>query len=120
MKIIITESQYNMLSNSIRRRLTPNDFKYFDSNLAYHIDNTNWFADFNEFSYEVIIDLVNEFVFVRKNDELPVPYDDLDIPNNIPPEVTKVFDLYFEIIPFLEKKYKNRLYQAWKAKGRFR
>jgi hypothetical protein len=121
MKIIITESQYEMLSNSLRRRLTPNDFKYFDTNLVYHIDDSTWIPNFNEFSYEVISGLLIEFVYAKKHNELPVPVDvGFDMSNNIPPEVTKVFDLYFEIIPFLEKKYKNRLYQAWKVKGRSR
>ena len=121
MKIIITESQYNILSNSLKRRLTSDDFKYFDTNLVYHIDDIRWVPDFNKFSYDVISDLVNEFVFAEKYDELPVPVDvGFDIPNHIPPEVTKVFDLYFEIIPFLEKRYKNILYQAWKVKGRSR
>jgi len=121
MKIIITESQYNILSNSLKRRLTSDDFKYFDTNLVYHIDDIRWVPDFNKFSYDVISDLVNEFVFANKYDELPEApaHVDLDV-FSTSPEITKVFDLYFEIIPFLEKRYKNRLYQAWKVKGRSR
>jgi hypothetical protein len=121
MKIIITENQYNILSNSLKRRLTPDDFKYFDKELVYHIDDMRWVPDFNKFSYEGISNLVNEFVLAKKYDELPAvpPGVDFDV-FSTSPEITKVFDLYFEIIPFLEKRYKNRLYQAWKVKGRSR
>jgi len=121
MKIIITESQYNVLSNSLKRRLTSDDFKYFDKELVYHIDDIRWVPDFNKFSYAVISGLVNEFVLAKKYDELPAvpPGVELDM-FGMTPEITKVFDLYFEIIPFLEKRYKNILYQAWKVKGRSR
>ena len=121
MKIIITESQYNILSNSLKRRLTPDDFEYFNRELVYHIDDTRWVPNFNEFSYDVISSLVNEFVLGKKYDELPAPPQGVDLEVfGMSPGVTKVFDLYFDIIPFLEKKYKNRLYQAWKVKGRSR
>ncbi len=121
MKIIITESQYNTLSNFIKRRITSDDFEYFDRELVYHIDDASWVPNFNKFSYDVISNLVNEFVFDKKHDELPEAPPDVDLAVfGMSPEVTKVFDLYFDIIPFLEKKYKNRLHQAWKVKGRSR
>jgi hypothetical protein len=120
MKIIITESQYEMLSNSLKRRLIPGDFRYFDKELVYHIDDRRWEPNFNQFSNKVISSLVNEFIFAKKHNELPAPADiDLDV-FGMSPEISKVFDIYFEVVPFLEKKYKNRLYQAWKIKGRSR
>jgi hypothetical protein len=107
-----------MLSNSLKRRLAPDDFKYFDTNLVYHIDDSTWIPNFNEFSYDVISGLVHEFIVDKKYDELP-EYDDtlgFDADN----ETNKIFEMYSDLIPFLEKKYKNRLYQAWKVKGRSR
>ena len=120
MKIIITESQYNILSNSLKRRLTPDDFKYFDTNLVYHIDDSTWIPNFNEFSYDVIGTLVSDFITETRGDEIGADFNpdygatyDVNSFNN-------VFEMYSDLIPVLEKKYKNRLYQAWKVKGRSR
>jgi len=120
MKIIITESQYEMLSNSLRRRLTPDDFKYFDTNLVYHIDDSTWIPNFNQFSYEVISTLVNEFITETRGDEIDVNFipDFGELYND--ESFNNVFEMYSDLIPVLEKKYKNRLYQAWKVKGRSR
>ena len=118
MKIIITESQYNVLSNSLKRRLTSDDFKYFDTNLVYHIEDRRWEPNFNQFSYEVISGLVHEFIVDKKYDELP-EYDDT-LGFDADSETNKIFEMYSDLMPFLEKKYKNRLYQAWKVKGRSR
>jgi hypothetical protein len=121
MKIIITESQYNILSNFIKRRLTMEDLEWLDKDLVYHIDDISWVPDFNKFSYDVISSLLNEFVLSRKYYELPEVPPDIDLTVfSMSPEFIKVFDLYLDLIPFLEKKYKNRLYQAWKVKGRSR
>jgi hypothetical protein len=124
MKIIITESQYEMLfkelPTSLKRRLTPDDFKYFDTNLVYHIDDSTWIPNFNEFSYDVIGTLVSDFITETRGDEIGADFNpdygatyDVNSFNN-------VFEMYSDLIPVLEKKYKNRLYQAWKVKGRSR
>jgi hypothetical protein len=120
MKIIITESQYNILSNSLKRRLTPDDFKYFDTNLVYHIYDSPWRPNFNQFSYDVISSFINDFIVEMKGDEVGADFNpdygatyDVDSFNN-------VSNMYSDLIPFLEKKYKNRLHQAWKVKGRSR
>ena len=66
MKIIITESQYDMLfkelPSSLKRRLTSDDFEYFDDKISKHIYNSPWGPEFDEFSYDVIAQLMHEFV----------------------------------------------------------
>jgi hypothetical protein len=109
-----------MLSTSLKRRLTPDDFKYFDTNLVYHIEDRRWEPNFNKFSYDVISTLVSDFITETRGDEVGADFNpdygamyDVDSFNN-------VFETYSDLIPFLEKKYKNRLYQSWKVKGRSR
>ena len=120
MKIIITENQYEMLSNSLRRRLTLDDFEYITNEMPYYIDSIRWTPNFNEFSYNVISELIHEFVYDRKGDEVEIE----DHPHygmmHDEDSLNSVFEIYLGLIPFLEKKYKNRLYQAWKVKGRSR
>lgn len=124
MKIIITESQYEMLfkelPNSLKRRLTLDVFEYFDTNLVYHIEDSRWIPNFNQFSYDVISTLVSDFITETRGDEIDANFspDFGELYNQ--ESFSNVFEMYSDLIPFLEKKYKNRLYQAWKVKGRSR
>ena len=104
MKIIITESQYEMLSNSLRRRITPDDFKYFDSNLVYHIDDSTWIPNFNEFSYEVISSLLIEFVYAKKHNANYLLYKYLELKGD---QKNNFFKKIEKFKPNLIKKYKN-------------
>lgn len=124
MKIIITESQYDMLfkelPSSLKRRLTPDDFEYFDRELVYHIDDSPWRPDFDEFSYDVIAQLMHEFVVDRKDNEIETDNDpEYGVIYNDESR-DKVFEMYWELIPFLEKHYKDMIYARWKVKGRSR
>jgi len=114
MKIIITESQYEMLSNSLRRRLTPNDFKYFDNNLNKHIhDKLLFSSDFDQFSYNVISQVMHEFVLDRKDDEIETeedPHYGLVYNDD---SLDEVFERYWQLIPFFEEYYKDKLSTAW-------
>ena len=118
MKIIITESQYEMLfknlPSSIKRRLTPDDFKYFDNNLNKNIhDKLLFTSDFDQFSYNVISQVMHEFVLDRKDDEIEteenpeygVVYNDESL--------DEVFERYWKLIPFFEEYYKDKLSMAW-------
>jgi hypothetical protein len=118
MKIIITESQYEMLfkelPSSIKRRLTPDDFKYFDNNLNKNIhDKLLFTSDFDQFSYNVISQVMHEFVLDMKDDEIEteenpeygVIYND--------DSLDKVFKMYWKLIPFFEEYYKDKLSMAW-------
>jgi hypothetical protein len=118
MKIIITESQYEMLfkelPSSIKRRLTPDDFKYFDNNLNKNIhDKLLFTSDFDQFSYNVISQVMHEFVLDMKDDEIEteenpeygVVYNDESL--------DEVFERYWKLIPFFEEYYKDKLSMAW-------
>jgi len=120
MKIIITEAQYSMLSNSIRRRFTPDDFEFINNEIPYIINTTRWTPDFNDFSRNVMQDLMHEFVLGRKGDEVEIE-DNPDYGSMYDEDsLSSVFEMYLELVPFLKEEYKDSLYQAWKVKGRSR
>ena len=124
MKIIITESQYDMLfkelPSSLKRRLTSDDFEYFDDKISKHIYNSTWRPEFDEFSYDVIAQLMHEFVVDRKYNEIETDNDpEYGVIYN-EESLDKVFEMYWELIPFLEKHYKDMIYARWKVKGRSR
>lgn len=120
MKIIITESQYerlfNDLPNSLKRRLTTDDLEYFDSELTHYILSTPPVNRFEEFSSYVIGDLLHEFIMTTKANEIETEED---------PEYgvvykdesrDRIMNMYWDLKPILEKKYKDRLYKAWERK----
>jgi hypothetical protein len=124
MKIIITESQYEMLfkelPNSLKRRLTPDDFKYFDNKISKHIYNSPWRPEFDKFSYDVISQLMHEFVVDIKDDEIATDNDPEYGTIYNDDSLDEVFEMYWGLIPFLEKHYKDMLYARWKVKGKSR
>ena len=121
MKIIITESQYDMLfkelPSSLKRRLTSDDFEYFDDKISRHIYNSPWRPEFDKFSYDVIAQLMHDFVVDRKDNEIETDndpeYGGVMYNND---SLDKVFEMYWELIPFLEKHYKDMIYARWKVK----
>ena len=116
MKIIITESQYNMLSNFLKRRLTQDDFEYLDKELTHYILSTPPTNRFEEFSSSVIGDLLHEFIMDRKSDEIETEEDpDYGIVYKEESRY-KVMNMYWDLKPILEKKYKDRIYKAWERK----
>lgn len=120
MKIIIRESQYKRLYNnlpvSLKRRLTTDDLEYFDSELTHYILSTPPTNRFEEFSSYVIGDLLHEFIMDRKVDEIETEEDpDYGIVYNEKSR-NKVMDIYWDLKPILEKKYRDRLYKAWERK----
>jgi hypothetical protein len=124
MKIIITESQYEMLfkklPTSLKRRLTSDDFEYFDNKISKQIYNASWRPEFDKFSYDVIAQLMHEFVVDRKDNEIETDNDpEYGVMYN-DDSLDKVFEMYWELIPFLEKHYKDMIYTRWKVKGKSR
>ena len=123
MKIIITESQYDMLfkelPSSLKRRLTSDDFEYFDDRISKHIYDYPWIPEFDEFSYDVIAQLMHEFVVERKDDEIDTVEDPVYGVMYNDDSLDKVFEMYWELIPFLEKHYKDMIYARWKVKGKY-
>ena len=76
MKIIITESQYEMLfknlPSSIKRRLTPDDFEYFDNNLNKNIhDKLLFSSDFDQFS-KIFIWIMLKVMFLQKHNQMDI------------------------------------------------
>ena len=120
MKIIITESQYERLFNdlpsSLKRRLTTDDLEYFDRELTHYILSTPPTARFEEFSSYVIGDLLHEFIIDKKGDEIETEEDPDYGLVYVEKSRNKVMDMYWDLKPILEKKYKDRLYRAWEKK----
>jgi hypothetical protein len=120
MKIIITESQYerlfNDLPNSLKRRLTQDDFDYLDKELTHYILSTPPVNKFEEFSSYVIGDLLHEFIIARKDDEIDTEEDPEYGVVYVEKSRNKVMGMYWELKPILEKRYKARLYKAWERK----
>jgi hypothetical protein len=118
MKIIITESQYEMLfkelPNSLKRRLTPDDLKYIDNNLNKNIhDKLLFTSDFDQFSYNVISQVMHEFVLDMKDDEIETEEDpEYGVVYN-DESLDEVFEMYWQLIPFFEEHYKDKLSTAW-------
>jgi len=105
---------FKELPSSIKRRLTPDDFKYFDKNLNKNIhDKLLFTSDFDQFSYNVISQVMHEFVLDMKDDEIEteenpeygVVYNDESL--------DEVFERYWKLIPFFEEYYKDKLSMAW-------
>lgn len=123
MKIIITESQYDRLFSELppflKRRMTLDDLKYFDDNISGYILLTPPTDDFKDFSSYVIDDLLDDFIMERKGDEIETEEDpDYGVVYKDESK-DKVFKMYWELIPFLEKHYKNMIYARWKVKGKY-
>jgi hypothetical protein len=121
MKIVITESQYKRLFSELppflKRRITIEDLEWFDKNVNLFIINTPLVKKFEDFSDYVIGDLLLQFVSEIKGDEIDRHYD-VDYDDYIWDDTSrnKVMDIYWELKPFLEKRYKDRLYLNWERK----
>lgn len=117
MKIIITESQYEMLfkelSPALKRRLSLKDFEYFDKHLSHQLKYSFHSDNFNDFSRNVIGDLLHDFVTEVKGDEIETYNDPEDGEMWVEESTNKILNLYWPLLPILEKKYKDRLYQYW-------
>jgi hypothetical protein len=116
----LTESQYERLfgelPNSLKRRLTQDDFKYFDDNISSYILSTPPTDDFKDFSSVVIGDLLHDFIMDKKVDEIETEEDpDYGVVYNEESR-NKIMGMYWDLKPILIKKYKDRLYKAWERK----
>jgi hypothetical protein len=116
----LTESQdeklFKELPISIRRRLEPDDLDYIDGELTHYILSTPPTSRFEDFSSSVIGDVLHEFIIGYKGDEIEIE-DDPEYGEVYNEESrNKVMDRYWVLKPFLEKKYKDRLYRAWERK----
>ena len=110
------ERLFKELPMFLKRRLTPDDFDYIDRELTHYILSTPPTNRFEDFSSSVIGDALHEFIMARKGDEIDTEEDpDYGVVYNEESR-NKVMDKYWILKPILEKKYKDRLYQAWERK----
>jgi hypothetical protein len=104
MKIIITETQlYNLVPPAVRRRITDKDLKKIDSILQNNIPYYQG-SNVDEFIDQAITDTMHEFVSEYKlDDEVNYDLDDWG------DKESSVFNLWWQLIPFLKKRYYGEL-----------
>ena len=120
MKIIITESQYDRLLSELppflKRRVTLFDLEWVDKEINSWIYGMPTRGDFDTFCEDVLGDLLHEFLINRKDDEIETTYDyDYGVIYN-EESLDKVASMYWELKPFLKKRYEIKLRQAWERK----
>jgi hypothetical protein len=72
--------------------------------------------DFDLFCDDVLGDLLHEFLVNRKDDEIETTYDyDYGVIYN-EESLDKVVTIYWNLIPYLKKRYEIKLRQAWERK----
>jgi hypothetical protein len=117
MKIIITESQYkelfNDLPNSLKRRMTDEDFKSLDSELDHYTGNPEAYPNFEDYLEVVIFDLIHDFVHNTKQDEFDIVLDPEHGEVYNEDTFSKIMALYGKLTPILSKRYRYKLVQIW-------
>jgi len=106
MKILITEEQfYNLIPPVVRRRMTEKDFgilyDIIDNNKRYYVAQ-----DFDRYLEGNLRDSLNEFIHDYKVEEIDPNLDNDDWDDE---ENTK-YKIFWQLIPFLKKKYHDDLY----------
>lgn len=110
------ERLFGKLPNFLKRRLTQDDLEYLDKELTHYILSTPPLDKFESFSRMVVGDLLHEFIMDKKSDEIETE-EDPDYGEVYNEESrNKVMNIYWELKPILEKRYKDRLYQSWERK----
>lgn len=100
----------------LKRRVTIFDLEWLDKNLNSHIAYMVGLDKFDDFCDNVLGDLLHEFLIERKDDEIETRYDyDYGIIYN-EESLDKVSTIYWELIPYLKKRYHIKLHQAWERK----
>jgi hypothetical protein len=105
MKFIITKEEIDLIPPVVRRRMTERDFDILDA--VIHNNKRYYVAqDFNRYLEGNLRDSLNEFIHDYKLEEInqDLDYDDLDDEENIK------YKIFWQLIPFLEKKYHDLLY----------
>ena len=107
---------FSELPPFLRRRLTMEDLEYLDREIQHIIVGTPPTDDFDTFCDYVLGDLLHIFLVDRKDSEIDtmedpeygLVYDD--------DSLKKIGDIYWELIPYLKKRYEIKLRQAWERK----
>jgi len=109
MKIIITEEQfYNLIPPVVRRRMTERDFgilyDIIDNNRRYYVAQ-----DFERYLDGNLRDSLNEFIHDYKVEEIDPNLDNDDWDN----EEDIIYNIFWQLIPFLKKKYHDVFYDYY-------
>jgi hypothetical protein len=120
MKIIITENQYEQLFKDLpvllKRRITRKDLEYLDKEIILNMRYIPVYNDFEDYFNSILTNLVHEFVLHEKYDEIETEHDPeygevyTDLSRN------RAMEIYWKIIPFLEKRYKDMILQSWEKR----
>jgi len=118
---IIKESEhlkglFGDLPPFLRRRLTMEDLEWLDKEITDHINGMPVRNDFDVFCDDVLGDLLHEFVVDRKDDEIDTvedPHYGLIYSEDGFDEVASI---YWQLMPYLKKRYEFRLRKAWERK----
>ncbi len=100
----------------LRRRLTMEDLKWIDEELTNHIITTPPTDNFDTFCDYVLGDLLHNFLVDRKDEEIDTVEDPVYGLLYDDESLGKVGDMYWELMPYLKKRYEMRLHQAWERK----
>jgi len=107
---------FSELPPFLKRRVTMEDLDWLDKGINEVIPGTPTRRDFDTFCEDVLGDLLHEFLINRKDDEIETTYDyDYGVIYN-EESLDKVASMYWELKPFLKKRYEIRLRQAWERK----
>ena len=107
---------FSELPPFLKRRVTLFDLEWIDKEITDHIYGMPARNDFDLFCDDVLGDLLHEFLVNRKDDEIETTYDyDYGVIYN-EESLDKVASMYWELKPFLKKRYEIRLRQAWERK----
>ena len=100
----------------LRRRLTMEDLEWLDRELVDQISGMPPRDDFDMFADDVLGDLLHEFVVHRKDDEIETEEDPHYGLIYSEGGFDKVASIYWELIPYLKKRYEIKLRRAWEGK----
>lgn len=122
MKIIITESQYDRLLSELppflKRRVTMEDLEWMDGKVNEFMVNAPLASKFDNFCDYALGDLLHEFLVDRKDDEIDTDNDPAYGLIYNDESLGKISDMYWELKPFLKKRYETRLRNAYNRKMR--
>ena len=100
----------------LKRRVTMEDLEWLDKSITGVIPRTPTRRDFDTFCYDVLGDLLHEFVVERKDDEI----DTVDSPEYClvysEDGFNEVASIYWKLMPFLKKRYETRLRNVYERK----
>jgi len=106
MKIIITESQlYNLIPQSLKRRMKETDFEDFDRILQFRKQSGPLHLDFDTYRDSVIEVTLGDFIDEYKMD-IPYGITDDDAYMYL---YDKLYDIYWGLLPYFKKRYNEEL-----------